>query len=539
MKKMTKAVLCMLLALLMAVSVLAGCSGDNNASSSKPASSTGSAEESKAESTESEDVNSGGDTNGDVKSLTVFIDHTWYDTDKFEGIIPEEITRQTGITLVPTKAVDAMQLGVLIASDDLSDLVYTSQLGDRLSNGNICHAYNELIEQYAPNFTPSEDQITVAKSMATDGNYYTVLNASSTEEEWHAASAGCPTLASLIYRKDILDELNLPITTLDEYVAVLEAVKEKYPDMVPLTMEYSFMTDFFKSNIITNWMPTTEGMIETEDNTIIHQTSSPEYKDYLKYMNNLYRKGLINADNFAFTDGTQSEELMKNNQAFSMSFMTGDRDSSLTRDLLANGFEGSFEHALPMSDLSYVTPGTGWSGTYIPKTCSDPEAAIQLMEWMFSDEGQRITQWGREGTEYTLDEKGVPQFSEEWLAARADGTMTEKYNPSYYFGISGVVEAVGRASGISDSANAAMDKVRTNLKVAIVPGLVNPKSDSDEKIKLDQVVETVKNYETKIYLSNTDEEFDANVQEMYDKLDQIGLKALEEYYTTEGAEYFK
>ncbi len=527
MKKMLERKLCAVLCVVMMFSLLTACGKE-----------TKQPEQSKPESPSGANAAEEGKTD-DIIELTVFIDHTWYDTDQFTGIIPEEITAQTGVRLVPIKAVDAMQLGVMIASNDLPDLIYTSQLGDRLSNPNICYAYNELIEQYAPEFKPSEDQITVAKSMAADGNYYTVLNASSTQEEWRNASAGSPTLASLIYRKDILDELGMEINTLEDYKKVLGAVKEKYPDMVPLTMEVTFMVDFFKSNLIPGWVPTTEGMVEAEGNRIIHQTSVPEYKDFLKYMNDLYRNGYINPDNFAFTDGTQSEELCKNNKAFSMSFMTGDRDTALTRDLNANGYEGKFEHALPMSDLSYVTPGTGWSGVYITKSNKNPEASIKLMQWMFSEEGQCVTQWGRKDIEYTLDDKGVPQFSQEWLQARNDGTMTQKYNPNYYFGISGVVEAVGRASGISESANAAMDKIRSNLKVTLVPILVNPKSDTPERIKLDQVIETVKNYETKIYLSNSDEEFDTNVNELYARLEKLDIKALEEYYTTHGAEYYK
>jgi putative aldouronate transport system substrate-binding protein len=526
MKKMLKRMLCITLCVVIGFSLLTACSKEKE--ETQPTSET----PSKAEATD-------GATTDDVVELTVFIDHTWYDTDQFTGIIPEEITAQTGVRLVPIKAVDAMQLGVMVASNDLPDLIYTSQLGDRLSNPNISYAYNELIEQYAPDFKPSEDQITVAKSMATDGNYYTILNASSTQEEWRNASAGSPTLASLIYRKDILDELGMEMNTLEDYKKVLGAVKEKYSDMVPLTMEVTFMVDFFKSNIIPGWVPTTQGMVEAEGNKIIHQTSVPEYKDFLKYMNDLYRNGYINPDNFAFTDGTQSEELCTNNKAFSMSFMTGDRDTTLTRDLNANGYEGNFEHALPMSDLSYVTPGTGWSGVYITKNNKNPEASIKLMQWMFSEEGQRVTQWGRKDIEYTLDDKGVPQFSKEWLQARSDGTLTSKYNPNYYFGISGVVEAIGRASGISESANAAMDKIRNNLKVALVPNLVNPKSDTPESIRMSQVAETVKNYETKIYLSNSDEEFEANVAELYDRLEKLDIKGLEAYYTTQGAEYYK
>lgn len=157
MKKQIRSLLCLMLSLLLLTGMLSGCASGNSTSSDVSASSQ------KTEASASEDSSTpeSGDTakNDEQIELTVFIDHTWYDTDKFEGIIPEEITKQTNVVLKPTKAVDSMQLGVIIASDEAYDMIYTSQLGDRLSNSNICYAYNELIEQYAPNFQPSDDQM--------------------------------------------------------------------------------------------------------------------------------------------------------------------------------------------------------------------------------------------------------------------------------------------------------------------------------------------------------------------------------------------
>ena len=39
-------------------------------------------------------------------NLTVWLNHTWYPTDEFVGIIPEAITAATGTTLTPTRALD-------------------------------------------------------------------------------------------------------------------------------------------------------------------------------------------------------------------------------------------------------------------------------------------------------------------------------------------------------------------------------------------------------------------------------------------------
>ena len=81
-------------------------------------------------------------------TLSVFINFSWYSTESFTGIIPEEITRRTGIKLEPNRAVDNNQLGVLVASGELPDLVFTSKLLDTLSDPSVSYSYNELIDQY-------------------------------------------------------------------------------------------------------------------------------------------------------------------------------------------------------------------------------------------------------------------------------------------------------------------------------------------------------------------------------------------------------
>lgn len=470
------------------------------------------------------------ETTDEIVELDVFIDHTWYWTDQFEGIIPEAITAATGVKLNVTRAVDDMQLGVMIASGDLPDLVYTSQLFDRLSDENVSYDWDTLIAEYAPDFTLSDTQKMIGRSYSTDGKFYTILNAFSPEEEWRAAKAGCPTLGTLMYRQDIVDELGLgPIETLDDFVAALAAVKEAYPDMTPIVLEPSFRLDVFKAWLVPGSLPITSNLMETDDGEIIHITSAPEYEEFLTFVNMLYREGYISADNFAFTDGSQAEELAQNNLCFAYTFCTGDSNSVFTTQTQANGYpDALWVQSLPLVDVPYYTVGTGWSGTFITKNNKNPEKSIQFLEYLFSEEGQRLSQWGREGIEYELDEDGIPQFSEEWIATRDDEQAFYKiYNPAFYFGISQVTEAVGRASGTSENASQLMDAIRENLRLVTLPALVEPKGDTDERMMLDQIIEFMKNQEIKIVLSNSDDEFAKNIEEMRTTLDRIGVHELE------------
>ena len=345
---------------------------------------------------------------------------------------------------------------------------------------------------------------------------------------------------ALTMRIDILKELGLEEPkTLEDYYNACKKVKEVYPDMIPLVLEPTFRLDVFKAWLIPGWTPITSGMMETEEGTIIHHTSMPEYETFLRYINSLYREGYIAADTFAFTDGSQAEELAFNNKAFAYTFCTGDSNSGFTLQTRANGTEDAlWVQSMPLTDASYSTVGTGWSGTFITRNNKDPEKSIKLLEFLFSEEGQRLSQWGREGIEYTLDEGGIPTFSEEWIAARDDEQLFyQKYNPAYYFGISQVTEAVGRAAGTSENASQLMDIIRSRLKLSVLPALVEPKGDSDERMMLDQVIEHMRTQEVKIVLSNSDEEFEQNLAEMRTTLERIGVAALEAYMTAETANY--
>ena len=138
--------------------------------------------------------------------LTVFLNHTWYSTESYTGIIPEEITKATGVTLNPTKAMDSQQLGMMIASGDLPDLVFTSDLMDKLSSPSLCYSYNELIEEYGVDWDVTSIQQQNAKAFSSDDNYYCVLSHFASNEDW-AKTKSVPMVASVIYRADILEAL--------------------------------------------------------------------------------------------------------------------------------------------------------------------------------------------------------------------------------------------------------------------------------------------------------------------------------------------
>ncbi|HCD45971.1 MAG TPA: hypothetical protein DEQ64_20045, partial [Lachnoclostridium sp.] len=129
--------------------------------------------------------------------LTVFLNHTWYPIEDFTGIIPEEITKRTGIKLKPVRATDYTQLGVLASSGELPDLIFTSQMMDTLSDPDICYSYNELIDKYNLDWEVPGELITNAKCYSPDDNYYFILSHTATNKDWQKTKA-VPMVATLL-----------------------------------------------------------------------------------------------------------------------------------------------------------------------------------------------------------------------------------------------------------------------------------------------------------------------------------------------------
>lgn len=460
-------------------------------------------------------------------TLTCFVNHTWFWTDEWTGIIPETITEKTGVRLEVTRAVDTQQLGIMIASADLPDLVYTADNLDRLSVPELSYSYNELIEQYGLEWTPDPMLINNAKTYSTDDNYYTLLQNFATQEEINASSS-VPMVTSLAYRADILEELgNPPMTTMDEYLDVLAMVKENYPELIPCTFSPEWGLECFRV-----WSGMSSSDYMEYDGKVISMIHHPNYINYLKFCNTLYREGYILADNFAIEDN-DSKAYIQNGQAFSGAYYTQGELYRFGEMSKAVDPDARIMEAAPMSqDGYYSRDSLGWSGIFITKNNPDPEASIRFMEFMFSEEGQHLSLWGREGIEYTMGEDGTPVFSEEWTAASEDeNEFYAKYNPAYAFGASAVVEAEGRCAVLPEDYRAVYPQITALVKVEPWLAAGMPQGDSDEKVIMDKLNDMIKNFEPQIILSETDEDFEARYNEMLANADAIGIDTLEAYLT--------
>ncbi|MBW5445263.1 extracellular solute-binding protein [Cohnella sp. CFH 77786] len=457
----------------------------------------------------------------DPVELSLFIDAPWYPVKEWKGPVADKITEKTGVKLKVTIATDDKQLPLMIASGDLPDLVFTYANVDRLSDSKLSYPWNELIANYAPDF--KIDKTRIAIHTMDDGNFYTVRNAFATQEEMaqNKYSLGNDGNPGIAVREDILKELgNPPLRTLDDFVKVLGRVKEKYPDMIPLTMDKDWMEQYFlqQSGV--------EGLLDgwyERDGKVDYVLRQPETLEYFKFMNSLYRSGFILAENFAYTNDQIDDQYATSGKAFAHSHTVSVADSDNIK-VKNNG--GSFTFKLLPSALSdktvSVSSGLGFAGTFITKNNKDPEASIKFIQYLASEEGKKLTMFGVEGVHWTWNDEGYPNL---------------KYDPSdsdfvngngikwWYLYNDGVTEGMLSYVPGTQKTQALMErKAFTVYKPAL--GLIQTQPDSPEKTLKTKIDEMVKNEKVKIYLAKSEEEAVANYNNMLKNAEKLGLQKL-------------
>ncbi|TFE27490.1 extracellular solute-binding protein [Cohnella luojiensis] len=459
--------------------------------------------------------------NGEIKELSLFIDASWYPVKEWKGAIAEKITEKTGIKLNVTVATDDKQLPLMIASGDLPDLVFTNANIDRMSDSKLSYPWNELIEQYAPDF--KIDKTRIAIHTMDDGNFYTVRNSFATQEEvaqnkYSVGSDGNPGIA---VREDILKELgNPPIDSLDNFQKLLGMVKEKYPDMVPLIMDKDWIEQYFLQQV------GVEGLLDgwyEKDGKVDYAIRQPKMLEFFKFMNSLYRNGYILAENFAYTNDQIDDQYATSGKAFAHSHTVSIAESDNIKIKTA-GSSYTFK-MLPSAlskDTKAVSSGLGFAGTFITKQNKDPEASIKFIQYLASDEGKKLTMFGVEGEHWTWNEEGYPNLKYDPSDADFVNSNGIKW---WYLYNDGVTEGMlGYVPGAQKTQALMERKAFTTYKPEL--GLIQMQPDSQEKTIKTKIDEMIKNEKVKIYLAKSEEEAVSTYKNMVKNAEKIGLEQL-------------
>ena len=240
--------------------------------------------------------------------------------------------------------------------------------------------------------------------------------------------------AGLIIRQDWLDDLKLPMPkTIDDWYNTLKAFKEKKGATYPLTvMKADLRQDF--ANGFGFFAPSMGNGFYVEQGKVKYGYTSPGMKNFYATMNKWFREGLLDP-NF----GTLSSKTIDANILGGKSGAAhGSGGSGLGRWVAAakdiKGFDLSgcpWPAAKPGEKIAKygysqaIWPGEGGNAAISTK-CKNIEAAVRLLDYNYSEEGNILMNFGIEGISYKVI-NGYPAYTEAIMNSPAITQEMSKY----------------------------------------------------------------------------------------------------------------
>lgn len=225
----------------------------------------------------------------------------------------KEMEKLTNIKIefdTPPKDSYEEKKNLAFASGDLPDFFFSGQLKDKdiLNYGSqgLLIPLEVLIDQYAPNLKKLlADNPDVKRTItAPDGHIYTLPQGTVSKND-HSLYG--PKLWPNMQLLNEVGITKLPETT-DELYTLLKTVKEKKPDSIPLSsslsggnisyLNWSLLPAF---GHITNPDAVTPG-IEVKDDKVNFVPILDDYKEFLLFLNKLYKEKLLDNNVFSQTD---------------------------------------------------------------------------------------------------------------------------------------------------------------------------------------------------------------------------------------------
>lgn len=242
-----------------------------------------------------------------------------------------------------------------------------------------------------------------------------------------------------VIRTDLLEKNNIPTpTTFEELLTALTKLKEIYPDSTPwigrkgtlqllATTSYMLGSGFGSRNNPMYW--------DADEGKYIFGPADENFKAVLDYLNRAYEAGVLDPE-FA----TQTQENMEAKLQSGQSFFYLDNSGfgqNYTKILQqVEGQEDGMLQLLPTLENSFgkrraVSYAEFFVGRFygINAGCKNMDELIKFIDFLYSEEGSNITNYGKEGYSYELDANGEPQFIQSYLEQFRDA------KPSAYYAV--------------------------------------------------------------------------------------------------------
>jgi len=399
--KQKKRLSLLLAVMMMATFVLAACGGDSGKSANG-----------------GQKENGGTDAQQEEKLEPMTM--TYYSADSnanwvnMQDAVGKKLTEKTGVTIQAEYAVDGsnQKLPLMVASGEYPDLVFAKGDANLFVDAGAFIDLTDLIEEHAPNIKKVYgDYMSRLKWSNEDEAIYVLPTLAAVDHE--ALDAG----GTFQIQHEVLKELGYPeLKTVKDYENALKEYYEKHPTIdgqptIPLTLN----ADGWRIMIsVTNPAFIATGVSDDGEYYIDPETTEaklhykrPEEKEYFRWLNHMNASGLLDKETFVQkTD--QYEAKISSGRVLGVI----DQEwgfGNATNALRSAGKENRTYARFPIQldettkDATFQDTGyvAGW-GVGITTSAKDPVRIIKFLDYLASEEGQILMNWGIEGEHYNV-----------------------------------------------------------------------------------------------------------------------------------------
>lgn len=349
-------------------------------------------------------------------------------TDWNDNEFYQEMERRTGVHLefeMVSSADYQTNFNLMIASGNLADMIYVgasyyAEGVDAAIDDGYFLDLTDLVDEYMPNY----------EKVRTSDVQYELLSTTDSGRlgavyELRQSKQG-PWLGLWI-RQDWLDDLGLETpVTFDDYHEVLTAFKNEKGATAPLILNFSGSDGEFGTmsgglNVLNSWQLDETGKVN-------FGPYMDAWKEYVTIMHQWYTEGLIDPD-FMATD-ERTADMAK--------VVTGASGVFAALYTMPSVYEAASED--PNMNLAPVNPPVMNEGdeghirlrdsytsgnTAISADSENWEVALRWLDYLYTDEGALLANYGVEGDTFEFNEDGEPEFTDKILANENGWTMTQ------------------------------------------------------------------------------------------------------------------
>ncbi|MCA0753649.1 ABC transporter substrate-binding protein [Paenibacillus sp. N4] len=420
MKRKMQTFLSLLLALVFVF--VTACSGSNN-EGTNTGSNNGTANE--GESTEPMTIRlASGDNNAN-----------W---DDMQSEVGKAIQEKTGITIkqeFPVGGSDADMFALMVASDDYPDLVMPKGNAGKLVDAGALVDLRPLIEEYGPNLKKVYGEYFNRLRWSEDDDAIYILPQAGVNQTYFEAGGGFQL------QHQVLEAAGYPeIKTVQDYENAIKAYIEKNPKTadgqptIGMSLnggEWQILISVTNPAFYATGAPDDgEFYVDQETHEAIMHYQRPEEREYFRWLNHMNDIGLLDKESFV-----QKYDQYKAKIASGRVLGLIDQDwdyADAQNALKAEGKFGAtyarFPVTLNESYQDHSFQGTGYLGGFgigITKSAQDPVRLIKFLDYLASDEGQVLVNWGIEGKHYNVVD-GKRVIPEDVQAMKSNDNNTFK-----------------------------------------------------------------------------------------------------------------